>query len=138
MLLEPVLVGLDRQCPHQPQAALAIGEDAHDMGAAPDFLVEALQHIGRFEVLMVLPRQPVKRQRLVDVVFDPAGELCGLAYLGLAEAAELIRAKKLSPVEYATTLLARIERHDAKYNAFIAVTPERALTAARAAEAGFP
>jgi hypothetical protein len=45
------------------------------MGAAPDLLVEALQHIGRFEVLMVLPRQPVKGQRLVDVVFDPAGEL---------------------------------------------------------------
>src|SRR5438105_8869634 len=58
-----------------------------------------------------------------------------LAYLGFAEAAELIRAKKLSPVEYATTLLARIERHDGKYDAFIAVTPDRALTAARAAEA---
>jgi aspartyl-tRNA(Asn)/glutamyl-tRNA(Gln) amidotransferase subunit A len=58
-----------------------------------------------------------------------------LAYLGLAEAAELIRAKKLSPVEYATALLARIERYDGKYNAFIALTPERALKAARAAEA---
>jgi Asp-tRNA(Asn)/Glu-tRNA(Gln) amidotransferase A subunit family amidase len=58
-----------------------------------------------------------------------------LAYLGVAEAAELIRAKKLSPVEYVTALLARIERHDGKYNAFIALTPERALTAARAAEA---
>jgi hypothetical protein len=54
-----------------------------------------------------------------------------LAYLSLAEAAELIRAKKLSPVEYATALLARIERHDGKYNAFIALTPERALKAAR-------
>src|SRR5690349_22608929 len=58
-----------------------------------------------------------------------------LAYLGFAEAAELIRAKKLSPVEYATALLARIERLDGKYNAFIALTPERALKAARAAEA---
>ena len=58
----------------------------------------------------------------------------GLAYLGLAEAAELIRTKKLSPVEYVTALLARIERYDAKYNAFIALTPERALTAARTAE----
>jgi aspartyl-tRNA(Asn)/glutamyl-tRNA(Gln) amidotransferase subunit A len=58
-----------------------------------------------------------------------------LAYLGLAEAAELIRAKKLSPVEYATALLARIEHHDSKYKAFIALTPERALKAARAAEA---
>src|ERR1700731_498358 len=58
-----------------------------------------------------------------------------LASLGFAEAAELIRAKKLSPVEYATALLARIERHDGKYNAFIALTPERALKAARVAEA---
>src|ERR1700722_15438554 len=57
------------------------------------------------------------------------------AYLGFAEAAELIRAKKLSPVEYVTALLARIERHDGKYNAFIALTPERALKAARVAEA---
>jgi aspartyl-tRNA(Asn)/glutamyl-tRNA(Gln) amidotransferase subunit A len=58
-----------------------------------------------------------------------------LAFLGIAEAAGLIRAKKLSPVEYVSALLARIERHDGKLNAFIALTPERALTAARAAEA---
>src|ERR1700737_3802011 len=58
-----------------------------------------------------------------------------LAYLGLAEAAELIRDKKLSPVEYTAALLARIERHDPKLNAFIALMPERALTAARAVEA---
>ena len=58
-----------------------------------------------------------------------------LDYLGLSEAAALIRAKKLSPVEYVTALLARIERYDGKYNAFIVLTPERALNAARAAEA---
>ena len=58
-----------------------------------------------------------------------------LAYLGLAEAAELIRTKNLSPVEYVTALLAQIERHDEKFNAFIALTPERALAAARHAEA---
>ena len=58
-----------------------------------------------------------------------------LAFLGLAQAAELIRAKKLSPVEYVTALLARIDRHDKKFNAFIALTPERALAAARKAEA---
>src|SRR5438105_15471840 len=43
--------------------------------STPDLLVQPFQHIGRFEVLMVLPRQPVKGQRLVDVLFDPAGEL---------------------------------------------------------------
>ena len=58
-----------------------------------------------------------------------------LAYLCVADAAELIRAKSLSPVEYATALLARIGRHDDKYNAFIALAPEQALKAARAAEA---
>ena len=58
-----------------------------------------------------------------------------LAYLRVAEAAELLRAKKLSPVEYAKALLDRIERHDGKYNAFLAFTPELALEEARAAEA---
>ena len=57
-----------------------------------------------------------------------------LAYLRLAEAGEVIRAKKLSPVEYVTALLDRIEHYDANYNAFIALTPERGLTAARTAE----
>ena len=58
-----------------------------------------------------------------------------LAFLGIADAAELIRAKKLSPVEYTKALLGQIEQHDGEFNAFIALTPERALTAARAAEA---
>ena len=75
MLLEPVLVGFDRECPHQSQAAVAIGKDAHDKGAAPDLLVQSLQHIGRLQMLVVLARQPIERQRLIDVLFDPAGEL---------------------------------------------------------------
>jgi aspartyl-tRNA(Asn)/glutamyl-tRNA(Gln) amidotransferase subunit A len=57
-----------------------------------------------------------------------------LAYLGLAEAAELIRGKKLSPVEYTAALLRQIDRHEGKFNAFIAPTPERALADARKAE----
>jgi hypothetical protein len=74
MLFEPVLMGFDCQRPHQPQAALGIGEDPHDVGAALDLLVEALEHVGRFEMLMVLARQPVESQGLVDVFFDPGGE----------------------------------------------------------------
>jgi aspartyl-tRNA(Asn)/glutamyl-tRNA(Gln) amidotransferase subunit A len=58
-----------------------------------------------------------------------------LAFLGLAEAADLIRGKKLSPVDYAKALLARIDRFDKEYNAFIRPTPELALAAARTAEA---
>ena len=54
-----------------------------------------------------------------------------LAFLGLAEAAELIRGKTLSPVDYVKALLARIDRFDKDYNAFIKPTPELALAAAR-------
>jgi aspartyl-tRNA(Asn)/glutamyl-tRNA(Gln) amidotransferase subunit A len=58
-----------------------------------------------------------------------------LGFLGIAEASDLLRAKKLSPVELTKALLQRIDRLDKDYNAFIAVTPEAALAAARQAEA---
>ena len=58
-----------------------------------------------------------------------------LGYRSLSEAGELIRTRKLSPVELTRALLARIERHDGRLNAFIRVTPESALAAAKAAEA---
>ena len=57
-----------------------------------------------------------------------------LAFLGLADAAQLIRARKLSPVEYTRALLERIGRLDSRYHAFIRVTPELAIAAARRAE----
>src|SRR5690606_36343059 len=37
--LEPVLVCLHRQRPHQPEAAFGAGEDAHHLGAPLDLLV---------------------------------------------------------------------------------------------------
>lgn len=58
-----------------------------------------------------------------------------LAFLTVAEAAELLHTKKLSPVEYAQTLIERIERHDGKLNAFLRFAPEIALEDARRAEA---
>ena len=57
-----------------------------------------------------------------------------LAWLTVAEAAELLRAKKLSPVEYAKALIDRIGKHDAKLNAFLRFTPELGLEDARRAE----
>jgi aspartyl-tRNA(Asn)/glutamyl-tRNA(Gln) amidotransferase subunit A len=56
------------------------------------------------------------------------------AFLGIAEAAELIRGRKLSPVEYTKALLARIEKLDKRFHAFIRIMPERALEDARKAE----
>ena len=50
-----------------------------------------------------------------------------LAYLTVAEAAGLLRGKKLSPVEYARALIGRIERHDGRLNTFLRFAPEIAL-----------
>jgi len=53
----------------------------------------------------------------------------------LAEVSELLRSKKLSPLELTQACLARIEALNTELNAFITVTAEMALGQARAAEA---
>lgn len=63
-----------------------------------------------------------------------AGASSDLAYLGIAEVSALIKAKKLSPVEYTQAQLTRIDRLDERLHAFIRTTPKRAMDAARAAE----
>ena len=55
--------------------------------------------------------------------------------LTLAQAADLIRKRKLSPVEYTRALLSRTATLEPQLNAFITQTPEAALEAAQAAEA---
>ncbi len=55
--------------------------------------------------------------------------------LTLAEAAEQIRTRKLSPLELTRECLARIERLNPLLNAFITVTADTALERARSAEA---
>jgi len=63
----------------------------------------------------------------------PAG--ADTAKLSLSEAAELVRTKKVSPVELTQACLKRIELQNPKLNAFITVTGETALAQAREAEA---
>ncbi|MGE0798367.1 MAG: amidase [Lautropia sp.] len=58
-----------------------------------------------------------------------------LAFLTVAEAGELLRGKKLSPVEYAKSLIERIEGNDTKLNAFLRLTPDIAMADAKRAEA---
>ena len=57
-----------------------------------------------------------------------------LHFLTIAEAAELIATRKLSPVEYTDALLERIAALDPQLNAFITVTADLARKQARAAE----
>lgn len=56
-----------------------------------------------------------------------------LHFLTLAEAAKLIEARKLSPLEYTDALLARITALDPQLNAFITVTAELARKQAKQA-----
>jgi aspartyl-tRNA(Asn)/glutamyl-tRNA(Gln) amidotransferase subunit A len=58
-----------------------------------------------------------------------------LHFLTIAEASELIRTRKLSPVEYTSALLGRIESLDPQLNAFITRTFDLARNEARRAEA---
>ncbi len=60
-----------------------------------------------------------------------ADDLC---WLSLGAASELIASGALSPVELTAAVLERIARLDPTLHAFLAVLPERALAAARAAE----
>ena len=57
-----------------------------------------------------------------------------VAFVGIAEAAALLRRGKLSPVGYTEALLDRIGRLDPRFHAFIRLTPDLALAAARRAE----
>ncbi|HWI13589.1 MAG TPA: Asp-tRNA(Asn)/Glu-tRNA(Gln) amidotransferase GatCAB subunit A, partial [Burkholderiales bacterium] len=57
-----------------------------------------------------------------------------LHYLTIAQAAELIRTRRLSPVDLAQAYLARIAALDPQLNAYITVTRELALAQAKKAE----
>jgi aspartyl-tRNA(Asn)/glutamyl-tRNA(Gln) amidotransferase subunit A len=57
-----------------------------------------------------------------------------LPTLTLTEASDLVRRRRVSPVELTDACLARIDRHDRAINAFITVAREQALAAAREME----
>jgi aspartyl-tRNA(Asn)/glutamyl-tRNA(Gln) amidotransferase subunit A len=59
-----------------------------------------------------------------------------LVYAGIRELGERFRKREVSPVELTAALLERIARLDGKLNAFVTLTGERALSEAKAAEAG--
>jgi Asp-tRNA(Asn)/Glu-tRNA(Gln) amidotransferase A subunit family amidase len=59
-----------------------------------------------------------------------------MLYKSLVEMAELVRSRRISPVELVEAHLARIERLNPKLNAFVYVDAERAMDAARSAQTG--
>jgi len=63
------------------------------------------------------------------------GPRSNVSQLDLSEVSQLVRRRKVSPVELTRECLGRIERLNPKLNAFITVTADSALAEARAAEA---
>jgi aspartyl-tRNA(Asn)/glutamyl-tRNA(Gln) amidotransferase subunit A len=57
-----------------------------------------------------------------------------LAFSTIADLAALLAKRKISPVELTSIFLRRIERHNPRLNAYLTVTAEHALAAARRAE----
>jgi aspartyl-tRNA(Asn)/glutamyl-tRNA(Gln) amidotransferase subunit A len=72
----------------------------------------------------LVARQPAVRPAAAD-----------LAWLSLAEAAELVRSRKVSPVELTTACLERVATYNPKLNAFITITRDAALAQAKVLEA---
>ncbi len=64
-----------------------------------------------------------------------AAQQSNVTQLDLSEVSELVRTKKVSPVELTRECLTRIERLNPKLNAFITITADSALAEARHAEA---
>ena len=106
---------------------------ANRLSLVRGFLVNALRPIRALDSRTVRTVEPA-------VVFDRQGrerlmsadELC---YAGIRELGGLFRRGDLSPVDYATDQLRRIEKLDKSLNAYVTVTADRALADARAAEA---
>ncbi|MDX6528886.1 MAG: aspartyl-tRNA(Asn)/glutamyl-tRNA(Gln) amidotransferase subunit [Blastocatellia bacterium] len=69
-----------------------------------------------------------------DAGAQQKGQGSNVSQLSLSEASELVRSRKVSPVELTRECLSRIERLNPKLNAFITVTADSALAEARQAE----
>lgn len=82
--IKPFLVLFGGEGADQAQAALLVGEDAHDLRAPLEFLVEPFEEVGAPEVVVVCPRLAVEGPRLLDAFLDPGAEL-GIPGLPAAE-----------------------------------------------------
>ncbi|MEO5906357.1 MAG: amidase [Saprospiraceae bacterium] len=86
------------------------------------------------------PRRAFLRNSLMTAAgialskYDFAYNHTDYTYLSIAEVSELVRRKKVSPVELTKECLKRIEQLNPKLNAFITVTAESALKEAKLAE----
>ncbi len=98
-------------------------------GRGVPFRFHGLNDLG--EVTDEIPEPPV----LKNEATPPSAKEGELPYLTIAEAAALIKSKKLSPVELTEALLSRVDRLNPVLNAYITITADFAIAQAREAEA---
>ena len=72
--VEPFLVLFAGESADEAKAALVVWKDAHDVGAAFDFLVEAFEEVGAFDVFVVFARLAIKGPGLLDIILHPGAE----------------------------------------------------------------
>jgi hypothetical protein len=73
------VVLLDAEHPDQADQRAVVGEDADDVGAAADLLVEALERVGRAQLRPVRRRERVEGEDVLLGVFEQRGDLGQLA-----------------------------------------------------------
>ena len=83
-----------RECSHQPQAGGRIREDADYQGAPLDFFHPALEHVGRFQILVMLPWQTIEAECFFNVLFHPGAEL-GIPFAPLQQPSRQVLARFL-------------------------------------------
>jgi hypothetical protein len=69
------VVLLDAEHPGEPDEAAVIGEDADDVGAPPNLLVEALERVGRAQLAPVRARERVEGRDVGLGLLEQRGDL---------------------------------------------------------------
>ena len=72
--IEPFFVLFGGEGAEEAQAACVVWEDAHDERTAFEFLVEAFEEVGAFEVFVMGLREAVEGEGFFDLLLDPGGE----------------------------------------------------------------
>ncbi len=93
---------------------------------------------------MDMTRRGFLQASIATAAFDPTGSLRLAAqansrtqdwtFLSIADLSELIRTRKISPVELTRAMLERIDRLNSNLNAYITVTADLAMKTAQQAE----
>ena len=89
------------------------------MGSSPDLLVEAFEHVGAFEALMMLAREPVEGERLLNLFLGPPDEfrIAGSPFgdpCGEVLARPLGRTTVVEPAQFLQAIVVGLARADGR------------------------